>query len=127
MGKSDGESTFKLIARFLGLARRFITHEKTYVKQVAQGVVKTSLPVLLLCGACLVLLCLSGIFLLVTLVLFLNTWFLPWVSALLVTAFLMLGGVVFGLIALLIARKGLGEAKTSLDRIGEDMRWLKKS
>jgi pilus assembly protein TadC len=127
MEKFEGVSIFRLIARFVSLVRRFFSQEKTYVQQAAQDAVKASLPAVILAIAGLVLVCLSGIFLLVTLVLVLNIWFMPWVSALIVTVFLMLSGLIFGFVALRLAQKGLGEARTNFGRIREDMRWLRKS
>ena len=127
MGEYDGESTFGLIVRFIKLVKSFATLEKAYVKETVQGIVKSSLPIVILGVACLVFMALSGIFLLVTLVLVLNIWFAPWASALIVTAFLFLVGLVMGLVALLKAKKDFGEARTRFGRIVEDMRWLKKS
>jgi hypothetical protein len=127
MGKFEGDSIFSLIVRFVGLLRKFLKQEKAYIKHAGGGVMKTSLPVLILGGACLVLLALAGIFSLVTLVLLLNTWFIPWVSALLVTSSLMLVGLLLGGIAVAMAKKGAKDARMHLKRVQEDMRWLKKS
>jgi len=127
MEKLERESLFSLIARFVGLVRRFFKQEKAYIKQAGGGVMKAGLPVIILGCACLVFLALAGIFSLVTLVLLLNTWFLPWVSALLVTASLMLLGLLLGTTALVIAKKGARDARIHLKRIQEDMRWLKKN
>ncbi len=127
MGNFEGESIFSLIGRFVSLVRRFLKQEKGYVKEVGNGALKTGLPVLALGGACLVLMALAGVFALVTIVLLLNTWFLPWISALIMTASLMLTGLLFGGTALLMAKKGAGEARKHLRCIQEDMRWLKKS
>jgi hypothetical protein len=127
MEKFEGVSLFRLITRFVSLAKRFFSQEKKCVKQIAQDTVKSSLPALIMGIAGLVLLALSGIFFLVTLVLVLNIWFLPWVSALITAVFLMLGGLILGLAAMKTAQKGLGEAKTNIDRVREDLRWLRKS
>jgi hypothetical protein len=127
MGKYEGVSTFSLITRFIKLVKSFATLEKAYVKETVQDIVKNSLPIVILGVACLVFVALSGIFLLVTLVLVLNLWFAPWASALIVTALLMLIGMILGLVALLKVKKNLGEARTRLGKIAEDMRWLKKS
>ena len=127
MEKLERESLFRLIVRFVGLVRRFLKQEKAYMKYAGAGVMKTGLPVLILGCACLVFMALAGIFCLVTLVLLLNTWFLPWVSALLVTASLMLLGLLLGATAMVMARKGARDARIHLKRIQEDMRWLKKS
>jgi uncharacterized membrane protein YqjE len=127
MGNLEGEPIFSLIKRFVSLVRKFLKQEKTYVKEVGTGALKTGLPVLALGGACLVLVALGGIFSLVTIVLLLNTWFVPWVSALIVTASLLLIGLILGGTALLMAKKGAREARKHLSCIQEDMRWLKKS
>jgi hypothetical protein len=127
MGNFEGEPIFSLIARFVSLVRKFLKQEKTYVKEVGTGALKTGLPVLALGGACLVLVALGGIFSLVTIVLLLNTWFVPWVSALIVTASLLLIGLLLGGTALLMAKKGARDARKHLSCIQEDMRWLKKS
>lgn len=127
MGKYENVSTFGLITRFIHLCKRFASQEKAYVKQVVESSAKTSLPGVALACAGLVFLALSGIFLLVTAVLILNIWFVPWASALIVTAFLMLSGLVLGLIGLLKVKQGVVKARTNLNQVKEDMRWLKKS
>jgi len=127
MVKNEGKSTFGLIAQFFRLAGSFFSREKSYVKQVALNSVRISMSGLVMGVAGLVLVALSGIFSLVTLVLVLNTWFLPWASALIVTAVLLLGGVVLGLIGLYLVKRGIGSAQTGLVKAREDMRWLKKS
>jgi len=127
MGKFEGESIFRLAAQFVSLVRRFFTQEKTYVKLMVQDALRTSLPVIILSVAGLVLVAMAGIFLLVTLVLLLNTWFIPWVSALIVTALLMLSGLILVFIGLRKAQKELGKTRTRLDKVKGDMRWLRKS
>ncbi len=127
MGSLEGDSTLSLVSRFVRLIRRFLKQEKAYIKQAGGGVLKKGLPVLVLGGACLVLLALAGVFSLVTLVLLLNTWFIPWVSALIMTGSLLLLGLVLGGTALLMAKKGTRDAQGHLKQIQEDMRWLKKS
>jgi len=127
MGKSEEGSTFRLIVRFFSLVRSFFSKEKSYVKQVAQEAVKTGIPALILGIAGAVIVALAGIFSLVTLVLLLNTWFLPWVSALIVTTILLLSGLILGLTGLRLAQKKLGKVRTDLIRAREDMRWLKRN
>jgi len=127
MGKFEGESIFRLAAQFVSLVRRFFTQEKVYVTQVVQDALRTSLPVIILSVAGLVLVAMAGIFLLVTLVLLLNTWFIPWVSALIVTSLLMLSGLILVFIGLRKAQKELGKTRTRLDKVKGDMRWLRKS
>lgn len=127
MAENEVKSTFMLIVRFFSLAKSFLSKEKSYVKQVVQDAVRTSIPGLVLGVAGLVFVVLAGLFSLVTLVLLLNIWFLPWVSALIVTAVLLLGGLVLGLTGLSMAKKGIEKARTDLDRTREDMRWLKKN
>ncbi|HWR68813.1 MAG TPA: phage holin family protein [Desulfomonilia bacterium] len=127
MAENEVKSTFMLIVRFFSLAKSLLSKEKSYVKQVVQDAVRTSIPGLVLGVAGLVFVVLAGLFSLVTLVLLLNTWFLPWVSALIVTAVLLLGGLVLGLTGLSMAKKGIEKARTDLDRTREDMRWLKKN
>ena len=127
MGNFEGEATFSLIKRFVSLVRKFLKQEKAYVKEVGKGALKTGLPVLALGGACLVLVALAGVFSLVTIVLLLNTWFVPWVSALIVTASLMFTGLFLGGAALVMAKKGAREARKHLSCVQEDIRWLKRS
>ena len=127
MGKSEEVSTFRLIVRFFSLIRTFFSKEKSYVKQVAQEAAKAGIPGLILVIAGVVLVALAGIFSLVTLVLLLNTWFLPWVSALIVTIILLSSGLILALTGLRIAQKKLGKVRTDLIRAREDMRWLKKN
>jgi hypothetical protein len=127
MGNFEGEATFSLIKRFVSLVRKFLKQEKAYVKEAGKGTLKTGLPVIALGGACLVLVALAGVFSLVTIVLLLNTWFVPWVSGLIVTASLMFTGLFLGGIALVMAKKGAREAQKHLSCIKEDMRWLKRS
>jgi hypothetical protein len=127
MGKYDNISTLGLISRFIQLIKRFANQEKLYLKQVVEGSLKMSLPGVVLAVAGLVFLALSGIFCLVTLVLVLNIWFAPWASALIVTAFLMLSGLILALIGLLMVKRGVAAARTNLDQVKEDLKWLKKS
>jgi len=127
MRNFEGESIFSLIGRFVSLVRRFLKQEKAYVKEVGNGALKTGLPVLALGGACLVLVALAVVFSLVTIVLLLNIWFVPWASALIVTASLMFAGVFLGGTALMMAKKGAREARKHLSCVQEDMRWLKRS
>lgn len=127
MGKFDTVSTLGLIARFVELIRKFAGQEKLFVKQTVEGSLKKSLPGVVLAIAGLVFLALSGIFLLVAFVLVLNIWFTPWASALIVTAVLMLGGLVLVLAGLLMVKKGASSARTNLVQVKEDLKWLKKS
>jgi hypothetical protein len=127
MRNFEGESILNLIGRFVRLVRSFLKQEKAYVKEVGNGALKVGLPVLVLGGACLVLVALAGVFSLVTIVLLLNTWFVPWVSALIVTVSLMFAGVLLGGTALVMAKKGAREAQQHLSCLKEDMRWLKRS
>ncbi len=127
MGNYEGDSIFSLILRFVSLVRKFLKQEKAYVKEAGNGVLKAGLPVLALGVACIVLVALSGILGLVTIVLLLNTWFLPWVSALIVTVFLMFAGMLLGATALLLAKKKAKDAREHLRCLKEDMQWLKRS
>lgn len=127
MGKFDNISTLGLIARFIQLIRKFVDQEKLYVKQAVGGSLKKSMPGAVLAVAGLVLLALGGIFCLVTLVLVLNIWFTPWASALIVTAFLLLSGLILTLAGLLTVKKGVTAAKANLGQVKEDLKWLKKS
>lgn len=127
MGKYEKVSTFGLAARFISLVKRFASQEKLYVKGAVEGTMKTSLPGAVLACAGVVFLLISGVYALVSLVLILNIWFVPWASALIATAFFMLAGLVLGLIGLIIIKKGLGKARVNLEQVKEDMRWLKKS
>lgn len=127
MAGTGDTSTFRLIMQYIRLVKSFFSKEKSYVKQVVQEAVKTSVPGVVLGMAGVVLLALAGIFSLVTLVLVLNTWFLPWASALIVTGVLLLGGLTLGLVGLRMVKKGMDKARTDLERAREDMRWLKRS
>ncbi len=127
MGKYGDVSTFGLITRFISLVKRFAAQEKSFVKKTFEDSAKISLPGVALACAGLVFIALSGIFFLVTAVLILNIWFAPWASALIVTLFLMLCGLILGLIGLLKVKKGVSQARVNLNLVREDMRWLKKS
>jgi hypothetical protein len=127
MGKYDEATTFSLISRFIALIKLFFAKEKIQVQQVARDTVKTSLPALILVIGCMVFLIISGIYLLVSLVLVLNIWFMPWASSLIAAGLFLVSGLVFGLSALKIAKKGLGETRSSINRIKEELKWLKKS
>ena len=127
MGKYEEASTFNLISRFIALIKLFFAKEKIQVQQVARDTVKTSLPALVLGIGCLVFLVISGIYLLVTLVLVLNIWFMPWASSLIAAGLFLISGLILGLTALKIAKKGIGETRSSIVRIKEDLKWLKKS
>lgn len=127
MGRYENVSSFKLLSRFTGLIRKLAEQEKQHAKEILQETVKAGLPGVIFIVAGVVLLALSGIFLLVALVLLLNTWFLPWVSALIVAAFFLLIGLVLGLAGFLKARKGFDGAQTGVKLLREDMKWLKNS
>jgi hypothetical protein len=127
MSNHDAASTFSLVSRLIVLIKLFLAKEKIQVQQVAQNAVKTSLPALILGIACIVFLIISGIYLLVTLVLVLNIWFMPWASSLIAAGLFLISGLILGLVALKITQKGLGETRSSIARIKEDLKWLKKS
>ncbi len=127
MGKYEGASIFSLVSRFIALIKLFFAKEKIQVQQVARDAVRTSLPALVLGIGCLVFLVISGIYLLVSLVLILNIWFLPWASSLIAAGLFLIAGLILGLSALKIAQKGIGETRSSIVRIKEDLKWLKKS
>lgn len=127
MGKYGNISTFGLIARFIKLVKAFVAQEKSFVKKTFENSAQKSLPGVALACAGLVFIAISGIFLLVTAVLVLNLWFVPWASALIVSMFLMLCGLVLGLTGLLKVKKGVSQARVNLNLVKEDMKWLKKS
>jgi hypothetical protein len=127
MGKYDNVSMIGLISRFISLLKRFADQEKTFVKKVVDTSVKKSLPGVVLAVVGLVFLVLGGIFSLVTLVLVLNIWFEPWASALIVTGFFMLCGLIFAITGVLVVKKGIGHAQINLNQVKGDMKWLKKS
>ena len=127
MGKYEGASTFSLVSRFIALIKLFFAKEKIQVQQVARDAIRTSLPALVLGIGCLVFLVISGIYLLVSLVLILNIWFMPWASSLIAAGLFLIAGLILGLSALKIVQKGIGETRSSIVRIKEDLKWLKKS
>jgi hypothetical protein len=127
MGKFEGVTTFSLSVRFIRLIRRFLTQEKAYVRYGCLNNMKTGLPVLVFFGAFSLCLLLAGIFGLVTLILLLNTWFMPWVSVFIITAFLLALGLVIGSIGTLMAKNRISDARQFLKKVREDMRWLKKN
>lgn len=127
MGKYQEASTFSLISHFIGLIKLFFAKEKIQVQQVARDAVKTSLPALILGIVCIVFLLISGIYLLVTLVLVLNIWFMPWASSLIAAGLFLISALILGLSAMKIAQKGIGETRSNFGRIKEDLKWLKKS
>lgn len=116
-----------LLAQFVSLIRKLGADEKTYLKLSLQKSVQTGLAGIILSGAGLVLLALSGIFLLVTLTLLLNVWLLPWVSALIMTGALLLSGLILGFTGMRKARKEMRKAQADMNRVKEDMTWLKEN
>jgi VIT1/CCC1 family predicted Fe2+/Mn2+ transporter len=119
-------SFVKLVGAFLSKIKRFLSLEKELATKETTRHLKTAGPWLGLIVAGLVLLCLGGIFILVTAVLVLNIWFAPWASALIVTAALLLLGLIMGVIGALFAKKGIDQAKATLNGVAEDLRWLRK-
>jgi VIT1/CCC1 family predicted Fe2+/Mn2+ transporter len=119
-------SSFKLIGTYIKGAKRLATLEKQYVGQVLGVHIKNiSLGLILAIAGC-VCLALGGFVLLVAIVLYLNTWFMPWASALIVTVALLLIGLVLALIGLLNMKKDIEKAKSTFDQVGEDIRWVRQ-
>lgn len=117
---------FKLLGAYLKGAKQLATLEKQYVGQEVGARVKTLSIGLVLAIAGLVLLALGGLVLLVAVILFLNTWFLPWASALIVTAVLLLIGLILAAIGLVQVKKDVGQTKATFDQVGEDIRWVRR-
>ena len=115
-------SIISLIVQFIRLIRKLFTLEKQYVKQEISNVASFSGKWLAVSIGGLVLLTLGGLCLLVTIILVLNIWFVPWASALIVAVVLLVLGGIIALIAMMKLKKGMNEAKTALDMVGEDVR-----
>ncbi|MEA2102978.1 MAG: phage holin family protein [Thermodesulfobacteriota bacterium] len=118
-------STFGLISRLIKQGKRFASIEKQWVTNELSTTLSDNLPWLVVLCAGLVLACLGGLCLLVTLILVLNIWFLPWASALIVSLGLLLIGMILGLSGALKVKKGIKKPKDCLAQIGKDMKWMK--
>ncbi|MBN1636962.1 MAG: phage holin family protein [Deltaproteobacteria bacterium] len=116
------KSIISLIVQFFRLIKKLISLEKHYVKQEISKVASFSGKWLAVSIGGLVLLALGGLCLLVTIILVLNVWFVPWASALIVTIVLLVLGGIIALIGMMKLKKGMNEAKTALDMVGEDVR-----
>lgn len=119
-------NVFKLLGTYLKGAKQLASLEKAYVGQAVGGHVKTLSIGLVLAIAGGILLALGGLTLLVTLILFLNTWFLPWASALIVTAGLLLIGLILVVIGSVQVKKDVEQTKAAFDQVGEDIRCVRQ-
>ncbi len=119
-------SFFALVKRMLALSRRLYGLEKEHVARDVLGTAKKGLPWagLAVCG--LVFLALGGLCLLVTLILVLNTWFMPWASALIVTLILVVTGGLLVLAGVLSMRKKMAAARAGFGQVGEDLQCLRE-
>ncbi|HQP31200.1 MAG TPA: phage holin family protein [Deltaproteobacteria bacterium] len=120
------ENVFKLVYAYLKGAKQLATLEKQYVKEEVGAHVKTlSIWIVLAVGG-LVCLALGGLVLLVAVILFLNTWFVPWASALIVTIALLSIGAVLAVIGLSKAKIDLDQTKATIEQVGKDIRWVRQ-
>lgn len=119
-------NVFKLAYAYLKGAKQLATLEKQYVKEEVGAHVKTLSIWLVLAVAGLVCLALGGLVLLVAVILFLNTWFVPWASALIVTIALLSIGAVLAVIGLTKAKIDLDQTKATIEQVGKDIRWVRQ-
>jgi len=120
------ENVFKLVYAYLKGAKQLATLEKQYVKEEVGAHVKTLSIWIVLAVAGLVCLALGGLVLLVAVILFLNTWFVPWASALIVTIALLSIGAVLAVIGLSKAKIDLDQTKATIEQVGKDIRWVRQ-
>lgn len=127
MGNYEGMSLASLLAHFVRLIRNLLTDEKLHLNLSLKDAARKGGVGAALGGAGLVFLAISGIFLLVMLTLVLNLWFMPWVSALIMTILLMLLGLALAFAGVWSARRGIRKAQSDIRQAKEDMTWLRKS
>jgi len=119
-------NVFKLAYAYLKGARQLASLEKQYVKEEVGAHVKTLSIWLVLAVAGLICLALGGLILIVAVILYLNTWFAPWASALIVTVFFLSTGAVLGMIGLTKAKKDIDQTKATIEQVGKDIRWVRQ-
>ncbi len=119
-------NVFKLVYAYVKGAKQLATLEKQYVKEEVGAHVKTLSIWLVLAVAGVVCLALGGLILLVAVILFLNTWFVPWASALIVTIALLCIGAVLAIIGLTKAKIDIDQTKATIEQVGKDIRWVRQ-
>lgn len=119
-------NVFKLAYAYLKGAKQLASLEKQYVKEEVGAHVKTLSIWLVLAVAGLICLALGGLILLVAVILYLNTWFAPWASALIVTIFFLSIGAILTMIGLTKAKKDLDQTKATIEQVGKDIRWVRQ-
>ncbi|MEA3222942.1 MAG: phage holin family protein [Thermodesulfobacteriota bacterium] len=126
LGDLGNRSLFKLIGDLFKRVIGFVALERDFVKQETTKQIKSSIPWGIIAIVGLILLSLGGLCLLATIILLLNTWFMPWASALIVTIVLLVIGGVAGLIGLVRTKRGIEQAKATFNSVGEDIKWLRE-
>jgi len=119
-------NVFKLAYAYLKGARQLATLEKQYVKEEVGAHVKTLSIWLVLAVAGLICLALGGLILLVAVILYLNTWFAPWASALIVTIFFLSVGTILAMVGLTKAKIDIDQTKATIEQVGKDIRWVRQ-
>ncbi|MEN6474807.1 MAG: phage holin family protein [Syntrophaceae bacterium] len=119
-------NVFKLAYAYLKGAKQLASLEKQYVKEEVGAHVKTLSIWLVLAVAGLICLALGGLILLVAVILYLNIWFAPWASALIVTVVLLSTGAILAMIGLTKAKKDLDQTKATIEQVGKDIRWVRQ-
>ena len=119
-------NVFKLCYAYLKGAKQLASLEKQYVKEEVSAHVKTLSIWLVLAVAGLICMALGGLILLVAVILFLNVWFTPWASALIVTIALLSIGAILAIIGLTKAKKDIDQTKATIEQVGKDIRWVRQ-
>ena len=127
MERYQDVSLAELLSRLVRLVRQLGADEKTYLKLAVQGFVRAGMTGIILSLAGLVLAVLSGIFLLVALTLLLNVWLPAWASALIMTGVLLTGGLALGFSGIHKVRERIEKTRVGMNRVKEDVAWLKES
>ncbi|MCD6281786.1 MAG: phage holin family protein [Deltaproteobacteria bacterium] len=119
-------SILRLSTELIKNIKRLIGLEKDYVKQELIPHIKGLSPWIILLTTGIVFLCLGLLCLIPSAILFLNIWFTPWASALLVALALIAIGIILGLIGAYNSKKSVSKAQGILKEVGEDLKCLKK-
>ncbi len=119
-------SVLKLSKELFKNIKKLLTLEKDYLEQELVPRVKGLSPWIILATVGIIFLCLGLLCLIPSAILFLDTWFTPWASALLVALALIAMGIILGLIGAYNAKNSVSKAQDILKEVGEDLKCLKK-
>ena len=125
-GNFEKMSVLRLYRELLKRIKKLLTLEREYLKQQISPQIKSLSPWIIFVVIGLVLLCLGGLWLILSLTLFLNTWFMPWASALIVAIAFLVVGITLSLIGAINTKKRLDKTKELFNELGEDVQCLKK-